>query len=197
MDVFLRLFSDFCGACVCTACSWTQVGRNIYALPSFVAPDLVQPMFYLGCRSPTLSVAATAVLTFAASATRHVSARFILLSSRKRFDTLAVLLLIPIADGVVYPWMRKMGCEPTMLRKIGAGLLFAGAALLVASAVEVSRRNGVVYGDGAVLSPCRRCVCVCACVHKRETERGRGSSGDVSFLFYWGCVRRRKMGRQI
>eukprot|EP00752_Nemacystus_decipiens_P007795 g6962.t1 len=77
-------------------------------------------------------------------------------STLNMFDTLAVLLLIPIADRVVYPWMRNVGCEPTMLRKIGAGLLFAGAALLVASAVEVSRRNGVVYGDGAVLSPCRR-----------------------------------------
>ncbi|CAN0573043.1 unnamed protein product, partial [Ectocarpus sp. 12 AP-2014] len=63
-----------------------------------------------------------------------------------RFDTLAVLLLIPVVDGVVYPWLRRTGCEPTMLRKIGSGLLFAGAAVLVAGAVEIVRRNHVDHG---------------------------------------------------
>ncbi|CAN0371547.1 unnamed protein product, partial [Laminaria digitata] len=62
------------------------------------------------------------------------------------FDTLAILLLIPVFDQGVYPWMRRMGCEPTMLRKLGAGLLFAGAAVLVAAAVEVARRRGVLEG---------------------------------------------------
>lgn len=52
--------------------------------------------------------------------------------------------------------MKRMGCEPTMLRKIGAGLLFAGAAVLAAAAVEVARRRGVVEGDDAIVSPCRR-----------------------------------------
>ncbi|CAM9302016.1 unnamed protein product [Ectocarpus sp. 6 AP-2014] len=77
-------------------------------------------------------------------------------STLNMFDTLAVLLLIPVVDGVVYPWLRRTGCEPTMLRKIGSGLLFAGAAVLVAGAVEVVRRNHVDHGDGAVLSPCRK-----------------------------------------
>lgn len=77
-------------------------------------------------------------------------------STDTRFDTLAILLLIPVVDQGVYPWMRRMGCEPTMLRKIGMGLLFAGAAVLAAAAVEVARRSSVLEGDEAIMSPCRR-----------------------------------------
>lgn len=65
-------------------------------------------------------------------------------------------MLIPVADGFVFPWMRRLGCEPTMLRKMGAGLMLAVVAVLVAGVVEVCRRNGVEHGDGAVVSPCRR-----------------------------------------
>lgn len=43
-----------------------------------------------------------------------------------------------------------------MLRKIGAGLLLAGLAVLLAGGVEVVRRRHVEYGDGAKLSACRR-----------------------------------------
>lgn len=56
----------------------------------------------------------------------------------------------------MYPWLRRMGWEPTMLRKIGAGLIFAGLSVLVAAGVEVLRREHVVYGDGSTISPCRR-----------------------------------------
>lgn len=43
-----------------------------------------------------------------------------------------------------------------MLRKMGAGLLLAGCAVLVAAGVEILRRRGVGDGDVTELSPCRR-----------------------------------------
>ena len=57
------------------------------------------------------------------------------------FDMIAVLVLIPIVDHVVYPLVSYCGISFTPLRRIGVGMLFASASVIVAGVVEIQRRN--------------------------------------------------------
>lgn len=55
------------------------------------------------------------------------------------FDTIAILALLPVFDGFVYPYFNKIGKPLSMLTKIGAGFIFAMIAMLVAAIVEAER----------------------------------------------------------
>lgn len=57
------------------------------------------------------------------------------------FDIVAVLVLIPIVDHVVYPLVSYCGISFTPLRRIGVGMLLASASVIVAGVVEIQRRN--------------------------------------------------------
>jgi POT family proton-dependent oligopeptide transporter len=49
-----------------------------------------------------------------------------------------VMLLIPFNNVVLYPALRRLGVEPTALRRMGTGLAFAGVAWLVAGGLQLS-----------------------------------------------------------
>lgn len=57
------------------------------------------------------------------------------------FDIVAVLLLIPIMDNIIYPLLRYSGIRFTPLRRIGVGMLLAVASMVVAGLVEIKRRH--------------------------------------------------------
>ena len=69
-------------------------------------------------------------------------------ASLSLFDIVAVLLLIPIMDHVVYPLVSYCGIRFTPLRRIGVGMLLASASVIVAGVVEIYRRN--TWTDGGV-----------------------------------------------
>jgi POT family proton-dependent oligopeptide transporter len=48
-----------------------------------------------------------------------------------------VMLLIPFNNLVLYPWLRRRGWEPTSLRKMVVGIVFAGLAWIVAGALQL------------------------------------------------------------
>jgi dipeptide/tripeptide permease len=48
------------------------------------------------------------------------------------FDTLAILILVPLFDAYIYPTLKKRGYSCSMLTKIGCGLMFALLAMVVA-----------------------------------------------------------------
>eukprot|EP01038_Epipyxis_sp_PR26KG_P011667 gene11667-15622_t len=62
-------------------------------------------------------------------------------SALNSFDTIAILLLVPLFDGVVYPYFKKIGMPLTMLKKIGSGFFFAMLAMIVAALVEIYRQS--------------------------------------------------------
>ena len=62
------------------------------------------------------------------------------------FDIVAVLVLIPIMDHVVYPLLSYCGINFTPLRRVGVGMLLASASVIVAGVVEIQRRN--TWKDG-------------------------------------------------
>lgn len=64
-------------------------------------------------------------------------------STLNLFDTLAILLLIPLFDAIVYPQLKRRGLAPSMLQKIGCGFVTAVLAMLVAGALEIYRKSHV------------------------------------------------------
>jgi POT family len=89
------------------------------------------------------------------------------------FDTLAILLLIPVFDRVIYPLASKLStisssssdsissvdkqhnaAKPRLLFKIGCGFVFALLSVAVAGIVEIKRKDMVVY-DTATISHCQ------------------------------------------
>lgn len=66
------------------------------------------------------------------------------------FDCVAVLVLIPIMDHIIYPLLRYCGIRFTPLRRIGVGMVLAAASMVVAGVVEKKRRN--VWDSGFSLN---------------------------------------------
>ena len=57
------------------------------------------------------------------------------------FDSVAVLILIPIMDHIIYPLLRYCGIRFTPLRRVGVGMILAAASVVVAGVVEIKRRD--------------------------------------------------------
>eukprot|EP01041_Mallomonas_annulata_P006536 gene6536-13231_t len=60
-------------------------------------------------------------------------------SALNMFDTAIILLLVPVFDGLVYPFLKKRGLPLSMLHKIGIGFLLAMLAMVAAAWVEEIR----------------------------------------------------------
>jgi len=57
------------------------------------------------------------------------------------FDCVVILLFIPIFDSYIYPMCARAGYSPTPLKKIGAGYVFAMAAMFMAAVIETERKS--------------------------------------------------------
>jgi len=61
------------------------------------------------------------------------------IASLSLFDTVAILVLVPLMDRCVFPILRKKGLKLTMLQRIGIGFVFASCAMIVAGILEIMR----------------------------------------------------------
>lgn len=52
-------------------------------------------------------------------------------ASMAMFDTISIIVLIPIYDGIVNPLLKRLRCELSMLQRIGWGFLVAATAMVV------------------------------------------------------------------
>ncbi|CAH0476600.1 unnamed protein product [Peronospora belbahrii] len=59
-------------------------------------------------------------------------------------DSGVILVFIPVFDRLLYPLLTKMGIYPSLLRKIGAGLMFSLLAMLAAGWTEQIRKNSPI-----------------------------------------------------
>jgi POT family proton-dependent oligopeptide transporter len=57
-------------------------------------------------------------------------------------NPLLVMILIPFNNLVLYPVLRKLGFEPTPLRRIGVGIAFSGFAWIAAAVIQLSIDGG-------------------------------------------------------
>eukprot|EP00602_Paraphysomonas_sp_CaronLab_P012061 CAMPEP_0185040878 /NCGR_PEP_ID=MMETSP1103-20130426/39487_1 /TAXON_ID=36769 /ORGANISM="Paraphysomonas bandaiensis, Strain Caron Lab Isolate" /LENGTH=538 /DNA_ID=CAMNT_0027580373 /DNA_START=191 /DNA_END=1807 /DNA_ORIENTATION=+ len=60
-------------------------------------------------------------------------------SALNLFDTVAILLFVPLFDTYLYPMLKSHGCKITLLGKMWWGLMFAMLAMVVAGLVEIYR----------------------------------------------------------
>ncbi len=78
------------------------------------------------------------------------------------FNNVAILVLVPLFEQILYPYLRSKNIELSMLQKIGMGFIIAMLAMLAAAIVEVCRveyspPDGDYYDVDARnnISPCR------------------------------------------
>jgi len=58
-------------------------------------------------------------------------------------NPLLIMLLIPFNNIVLYPVLRRLGYQPTPLRRMGWGIMFAGIAWVIAGLLQLQIDNGV------------------------------------------------------
>lgn len=63
------------------------------------------------------------------------------------FDTLAILLLIPVYDHVLRPFLKRMNCNLSTLMRIALGFAIIAAAMLMAAYVEHWRVHSLRDGN--------------------------------------------------
>lgn len=64
-------------------------------------------------------------------------------SSMNIFNNISILVLVPLFERMLYPWLRAQGFKLSMLTKIGVGFFFAIVAMCVAAMVEWARLKNV------------------------------------------------------
>jgi POT family proton-dependent oligopeptide transporter len=57
-------------------------------------------------------------------------------------NPLLIMLLIPFNNFVLYPALRRLGYQPTPLRRMGWGIAFAGIAWIVAGLIQLEIDSG-------------------------------------------------------
>ncbi len=57
-------------------------------------------------------------------------------------NPILVMLIIPFNNLVLYPMLRRMGFEPTALKRMGYGIAFSGLAWIVAGLIQLSIDGG-------------------------------------------------------
>jgi hypothetical protein len=60
-------------------------------------------------------------------------------SALNTFDTVSILLLVPVFDGFLYPYLKEKGYPLSMLQKMGWGFLCAILGMVIAAIVEIAR----------------------------------------------------------
>ncbi|KAL5017778.1 hypothetical protein ScPMuIL_003500 [Solemya velum] len=59
------------------------------------------------------------------------------------FNSIIILVLIPIMDRIVYPILAKYGRHPSHLQRIGFGMVLAAASLFIAGGLEIIRKDDI------------------------------------------------------
>lgn len=59
------------------------------------------------------------------------------------FNTLIILVLIPIMDLIVYPALAKCGKSPTHLQRIGIGMVLVALSMVYAGILEIYRKKDI------------------------------------------------------
>mmetsp|Transcript_33294 Transcript_33294/g.78958 ORF Transcript_33294/g.78958 Transcript_33294/m.78958 type:complete len:662 (+) Transcript_33294:161-2146(+) len=68
-------------------------------------------------------------------------------ASMTLFDTIAIIALVPAYEHALMPLLRRLRRQPTLLQRIGWGMVVSICAMLAAAAVERARIDAVRSGD--------------------------------------------------
>lgn len=67
-----------------------------------------------------------------------------------------IMVLVPLVDKIVYPFLHRIGCPLGLLTKIGLGFFFAGCSMVCAALVELARKSSPIINPITpdLYSPC-------------------------------------------
>jgi POT family proton-dependent oligopeptide transporter len=75
-------------------------------------------------------------------------------SQMQALNPLLVMLLIPLNNLVLYPTLRRIGLEPTALRRMAAGIAFSGLSWIAVGVMQIALDGGAALSiTWQVLSP--------------------------------------------
>ena len=74
-------------------------------------------------------------------------------SQMQALNPALVMLLIPFNNLVLYPGLRRLGVEPTALRRMTAGIAFSGLAWIVIGAMQLQLDGGASMAITAQILP--------------------------------------------
>lgn len=84
------------------------------------------------------------------------------ISAMNIFNNLSILILVPVFEQFLYPYIKSTGYNLSMLKKMGYGFIFATAAMIMAALIEIYRIQetppNAYYSDAdavANISPCK------------------------------------------
>ncbi|XP_060066618.1 solute carrier family 15 member 4-like [Ylistrum balloti] len=66
------------------------------------------------------------------------------------FNTVIILVLIPIIDRGIYPLLAKYGRSPSHLQRIGLGMILAALSVVVAGVLEIYRKQELSESGGII-----------------------------------------------
>ncbi|XP_072051177.1 LOW QUALITY PROTEIN: solute carrier family 15 member 4-like [Amphiura filiformis] len=62
-------------------------------------------------------------------------------ASLSLFNSIVILILVPIVDRFVYPFFARCGMPLSKLQRIGIGMIFASISVVIAAGIEIARKN--------------------------------------------------------
>lgn len=71
----------------------------------------------------------------------HVGGWQVPVAMLNAFNTIAIMIIIPILDRVIYPCFQRLGRPLNHLHRIGVGLILALLSMVVAGVVEIERKK--------------------------------------------------------
>jgi POT family proton-dependent oligopeptide transporter len=74
-------------------------------------------------------------------------------SQMQALNPLLVMLMIPFNNAVLYPALRRMGLEPTALRRMGTGIALSGLAWIAAALIQLEIDTGAPVSLGWQILP--------------------------------------------
>ncbi|CAH1794597.1 unnamed protein product [Owenia fusiformis] len=69
-------------------------------------------------------------------------------ASLSLFNTIIIIILVPIVDRFFYPLLERCGRKITLLQRIGIGLLLAPCSVFVAGFLEIARKDELANSGG-------------------------------------------------
>jgi len=125
--------------------TWWQLERARGAHPDAAVDgvrSLLRVLVVFALVTPFFSLFDQKASTWVLQGREMVMPHWFTASQMQALNPLLVMLLIPFNNLVLYPLLRKLGYEPTALRRMTAGIAFSGLAWVVVGAIQVTMDGG-------------------------------------------------------
>lgn len=130
----------FAGAAVWRQLDQAPVGHSVEAIQGARHVIRIMVLFFLV--TPFWSLFDQKASTWVLQAAGMSKPSWFEPSQMQALNPLLVMLLIPCNNLVLYPLLRRLGTEPTALRRMGVGIAFSGLSWVVVGAMQIAIDRG-------------------------------------------------------